>query len=94
MFSQQQLVKTVLGGLDAAQSQASARLGDLEGDARRVFSELVEKGRASQRDVESRLNRVREGRLQQPVVAMAGGLRRWADRLERFARPTASAPHL
>ena len=90
MFNQQQFLKTVLNGLDAAQSQVSSRMGTLEGDARRLFGELVEKGRASQKDVESRLHRVREDRLQQPAVAMAGGLRRVADRLEKFARPTAA----
>ncbi len=83
MFSREQLLKGLFDGLDQVQHRAQERFDAVEGDARRLFSELVERGRSSQRELEGRLAHSRP--LQQSAVAFAGGLRRVADRVEQFA---------
>lgn len=62
-MSQTELIDTVRKTFEAAQAVAATRLEGLEGDARKVVSELVEKGRHSQRNIAERLQRLAESQL-------------------------------
>lgn len=57
-MEQAEFMSSVRRGFTAAQAVATARLESLNGDARRVFDDLVERGKTSQRDITERLQRI------------------------------------
>lgn len=59
-MSQTELLDSVRKGIEAAQNVAANRLTGIEDDARKVVSELVEKGRHGQRNLSQRLQRLAE----------------------------------
>lgn len=59
-MNQAELLGSVRKGIEAAQAVATTRLETLEGDARKVLSGLVEKGRDSQRNLTQRIQRIAE----------------------------------
>lgn len=58
MSEQTDFLKTVREGLSAVQTVATRRLEALEGDARKVLGDFVEKGRDSQKELIERLSRL------------------------------------
>src|SRR4051812_27424400 len=58
MTQQTEFLKNVRETFTKAQTNAAQRLGALEGDARKVIGGLVEKGRASQKDLSEKLSKL------------------------------------
>jgi hypothetical protein len=58
MSEQTDFLKTVREGLSAVQTVATRRFEALEGDARKVLGDFVEKGRDSQKELIERLSRL------------------------------------
>lgn len=57
-MNQTELLSSVRKGFEAAQVVATTRLESLEGDAKRVVTDLFEKGRNSQRQLTERIQRI------------------------------------
>ncbi len=54
MTEQAEFLKSVKDSFSSAQAKASARIETLSGDARKLFDDLVERGRVSQKDISER----------------------------------------
>lgn len=91
MMQQPEFFKNVRESVVAAQSLASEKFGALEGEARKVIDGLVERGRESLPQAKAKVEDLQKRAIdfvdttsREQVVVVAGGLRKWADKLERI----------
>jgi hypothetical protein len=71
MAEQTEFFKTVREGITSAQAKATQRFEALEGDARKALDGLVEKGKASQKDIVERLGKLAQAEVIQQKVKPA-----------------------
>lgn len=57
-MQQAEFIKNVKDSFSSAQQKATARFEELSGDARKLFDDLVERGRTSQKDLTERLQKL------------------------------------
>lgn len=98
MMQQTEFFKTVRDSVVAAQSRATEKFGAIEGEARKVIDGLVERGRESLPQAKAKVEGFQKRAFdfvdttsREQVVVVAGGLRKWADRLERIVVKAAAA---
>lgn len=92
MLQQSEFVKNVRAGVQSAQARATEKLGAIEGEARKVLDGLVVRGRETLPQARARVDELQKRALvfvdnasREPTKVVAGGLRRFADRLEKVA---------
>lgn len=99
MLQQSEFVKNVRASVQSAQARATEKLGALEGEARKVIDGLVERGRGSLPQAKARVDELQKRALifvdstsREQASVVAGGLRKWAERLEKVAVRDDSTP--
>jgi polyhydroxyalkanoate synthesis regulator phasin len=58
MTEQAEFLKSVKDSFSSAQAKATARIETLSGDARKLFDDLVERGRVSQKDLSEKFQKL------------------------------------
>jgi uncharacterized membrane protein YheB (UPF0754 family) len=72
MSVQAEFLKNVRDNISTVQAKASARIESLNGSARKIISEVVEKGKTSQKDISERLSKIASPEvIQQKVKPVA-----------------------
>jgi len=71
MALQAEFLKSVRDNLNTVQAKATARIESLNGSARKMISDVVEKGKHSQKDLSERLSKIAPSDLIQQKVKPA-----------------------
>jgi hypothetical protein len=83
MSEQREFLKGVRERLNGVQTRASSRLETLNHDAKKVFDDLAEKGRESQKDLTSRLQKILPEDLGKKVREVRGRAVSYVDSASR-----------
>lgn len=75
MTDQAEFLRTVKESLSSAQAKASARFETISGDARRLFDDLVERGRVSQKDLSERFQKLTDSEARGRVEELSKRVR-------------------
>lgn len=99
MLQQSEFIKNVRATVQSAQARATEKLGAIEGEARKVIDGLVERGKESLPQARAQLDELQKRAVvfvdttsREQAGVVAGGLRKWAERLEKVAVREPSTP--